>query len=82
MAEKLANKWAIPALALGIGSIFLAFLFAPPILAIIFGAMGLSRAAVLKKEQAPRTGIVMSIVGLILGIVYLPLGFYAWVGPQ
>jgi hypothetical protein len=70
------NQWAAPALALGIVSVFFAWVFVPPILAIVFGAMGLSRATALSNDKVAKTGKGFSITGLVLGGVYLFVAFY------
>lgn len=70
------NKWATPALAVGIVSVFFGWLFIPPILAITFGSMGLNRSAVLANSGQKKTGKGSSIAGLVLGILYLLLSFY------
>lgn len=72
------NKWAVPALVLGLVSIFFAFIFVPSILAIVFGALGLSRSTELANAKQAKTGKGMSIAGLVLGLVYLFIGFYNW----
>ena len=76
MTKSERNKWAAPALWLGLSSTLFAFLFVPPILAIVFGAKGMTRATILANASAPKTGKGMSIAGLILGIVYLGVAFY------
>jgi hypothetical protein len=73
------NKWAYSALWLGIASIFFGVIFVPPILAIVYGSLGISRSTELQNEGIEKTGKGKSIAGLILGIVYLLLGFYQWV---
>jgi hypothetical protein len=78
MTEIQKNKWAVPALVLGIVSAFLAFLIVPPILAIVFGSLGISRSSDLQNEGVKKTGSGMSMAGLILGIVYIGIGFWNW----
>jgi len=70
------NKWATPALVLGVVSVFFGWLFLPPIFAIVFGSMGLNRSAVLANDGQKKSGKGQSIAGLVLGIVYLLLSFY------
>ena len=72
------NSWSMPALLLGIASVFFGTFFIPPILAIVFGSLGISRSTVLINDGIKKTGKGMAIAGLVLGIVYLLLGFYVW----
>lgn len=78
MAEIQKNKWAVPSLVLGVVSVFLAALIVPPILAIVFGALGLSRSTELENAKSDKTGKGMSIAGLVLGSVYIFIGIYNW----
>jgi hypothetical protein len=72
------NKWAHSAIWLGIASIVFFWMFVPPILAIVYGSLGISRSTELQNEGIDKTGKGKAIAGLILGIVYLLLGFYQW----
>ena len=70
---KQINNMALIGFISGIVSIFLAFIIVPPILAIVFSAIGLST---FNKEK--QKGNWMSVVGLILGVFYLLSGSYFW----
>jgi hypothetical protein len=71
------NKFATPALVLGITSAVLYEFFLPSIVAIVLGAMGVGRSTELKKDGVEKTGHGKSVAGLILGLVYLLCGFVA-----
>jgi len=74
---KPANKFAAPAFFLGIfAAVFYEF-YLPAIGAIIVGALGMNKAAILANEKVQKTGKGFSVAGLVMGIVYLMTGFVA-----
>jgi len=61
---KKGNGYGNAGLILGVASIFLGWIWVTPLLAIIFSSIGISKNKVLGGKTA-------SIIGLILGIIYL-----------
>lgn len=59
------NGYAVASLSLGIAAVFLSFIGLIPILAIVFGGVGLRKVRALDGR-----GRVQSWIGLILGIIY------------
>jgi len=64
------NKIAIPALVLGIASVFLFETVVVPLASIVVGALSLSRASQLKRLGVKERGVGFALAGLILGVVY------------
>jgi hypothetical protein len=64
------NKIAIPALVLGIASVFLFETVVVPIASIVVGGISLRRALQLKRLGVKESGLGFSLAGLILGIIY------------
>jgi hypothetical protein len=79
-----SNGLGVAALVLGIVSIFPLFMFViPAILAIVFGAIGRSRA---KRGQATNGGVALAglltgIAGLLIGIAFWTAGILAFTSP-
>ncbi len=71
------NKYATPALVVGIVAAMFYEIFVPSIAAIILGSLGMNQATVLQNEGEQKTGRGKSIAGLVLGLVYLLCGFVA-----
>lgn len=69
------NKFAILALIAGIVAVFFFEFFVPSFLAVILGGLGLNRADELQSEKVQKSGKGMSIAGLVLGVVYLLVGY-------
>lgn len=70
------NDLAVAALVLGIGSVFLFETIIVPLVAIGLGIGALARSATLAKQGVHRTGKVLSIIGIVLGALYLLVGIY------
>lgn len=70
---KQINSMAVTGFVAGIVSIFLAFIIVPPLVAVTCSAIGL---ATFNKEK--QKGNWMSVVGLILGILFLLTGVFSW----
>lgn len=64
------NKIAIPALVLGIASVFLFETVVIPMASIVVGGISLRRASQLKRLGMKERGLGFSLAGLILGIIY------------
>jgi len=64
------NKIAIPALVLGIASVFLFETVVIPLASIVVGALSLSRGSQLKRLGVKERGVGFALAGLILGVVY------------
>ena len=77
---ELKNRVAPWALGFGIASVFLFEFLIPMMAAIPLGAVGVQRASELKRAQATKTGFVQSLIGLILGIVYVFLAILLGMG--
>ena len=64
------NKIAIPALVLGIASVFLFETVVIPMASIVVGGISLRRALQLKRLGVKERGVGFALAGLILGVVY------------
>lgn len=71
-----SNQWALPALILGICSIFLPFVLPLPVSAVVLAALGLLKANNLKLLGFQRSGFGLSLSALILGLIYFMLGVH------
>lgn len=79
MEKQPNNPYAVVALTLGVVSVFFGMFIVPPIVAIVYGSLGISRATALSNHNVSKTGKGFSVAGLVLGIVYLVLGYYQWI---
>ncbi len=70
------NNLAIVAFAFGLSSVFLFETIIVPLLAIGLGIGAIARSATLARLGVLRTGKVFSIIGIVLGSLYLLVGIY------
>lgn len=70
------NGLAIPALVLGIASVFLFETVIVPLVAIGLGIAALAESATLAKRGVVRTGKGFGITGIVLGGIFLFVGIY------
>jgi hypothetical protein len=64
------NNFAVASLVLGIVGVLMCFLFVPSILAVIFGAVGLSQ---IKQQPFVYRGRGLATAGLVLGLIGVAL---------
>jgi hypothetical protein len=69
VAPARTNGMALAALILGIVSLFFNVLLIPSILGIVFGALGLRRARALGRQGMAIVGIVLSVIGIVVGVL-------------
>ena len=70
--QKFESNAAAPwALGFGIASAFFYEFFFPMLIAIPLAIVGMIKASEFKRVRADKTGFAQSVIGLVLGLVYL-----------